>query len=108
MSKETIPQAKSIPLSEMVQSLREELQASMKQAQGESLRFQLEKVELDLQVEISWDVQADGGIRFGVLSIGASAGRTSGSTHTFKLTLLPVSSQGGDTLISGEASVRPE
>jgi hypothetical protein len=91
----------------MVQSLRTELQKSMEQAKGESLQFSLGQIELELNVEVSRELGGKGKIQFWVFSVGASASKTSGSTHTFRLTLLPVSRDGRTPLISGETTEKP-
>src|SRR5579859_1136058 len=98
----------SIPLSEMVQSLRAEVQDSIAQSKDQPLRFSVEKIELELNVEVTRDVGGQGKIQFWVLSGGASASQKSASKQTFRLTLLPVSADGGKPLISGETSERPE
>jgi hypothetical protein len=108
MPRQDVTTVETIPLAEMVESLRNELAKSRERARGEPLQFSVERIELELNVEVSRDMKGDGKIVFGVFSVGASASKSSSSTHTFRLTLIPVSSDGADTRISGETDVRPE
>ena len=85
------PNVTEIPLSLMLRTLRRELSASAKEARDEDLQFQLEGVELELKVTMSFAAGAEGGVKFWLVSLGAKSEHSGASTHTFKLRLRPVS-----------------
>jgi hypothetical protein len=83
-----------IPLSEMIETLRGELQKSQERGAGQAIAFQIDKVELQLKVAVSRKIKGEGGIAFWVIKAGASAEGAHDVTHEFKLTLTPVSESG--------------
>ena len=78
-----------VGLAEAVRALREELTTAMKTAAGEVLRFELGPVEMEFLLEVKKDAGGQGGVRFGVISLGGNASMSSGSTHRVKLSLTP-------------------
>lgn len=64
--------------------------AALEQGEGEEVRFALGPVELEFQVEVSNDAGVDGGVKFWVVSLGGRGTRSSGQTHTVRLSLSPV------------------
>ena len=91
-----------VGLAEAVRALREELTTAMRTAKGEVLRFELGPVEMEFLLEVKKDVGAQGGVRFYVVSLGAKANMSSGSTHRVKLSLTPKDALGQSPLISDE------
>lgn len=89
----------SIPLADMVEALRVELYDSMQRSQGQNLSFRVDKVELELVVEIEKKTEAKGGIKFWVVSADAGASGRHSQVHKFKLILEP-SFKGGKAQIS--------
>jgi hypothetical protein len=79
-----------IPLASAIRALRAELQAAVRSGDGEELRFALGPVELELQVEAASQGGGEAGIKFWLVSVGTKAGRSSGMTHTVRLSLTPV------------------
>ncbi len=88
-----------IGLADMIKTLRSELQTAQSGA-AEGIRFVAEKVELELQVELSRSGKAGGGIKFWVVSTEVGYEASTNSTHTFKLTLVPI-----DAATGGRAEV---
>lgn len=107
----------SVPIALAIQSLRQELSQAIVEGKEKDLRFELEPVELEFQVEVSWEtggsVEGKGGVKFGVISLGevsakAEANRSQGTTHTIKLTLNPVTSEGGKAKVSNQDVPDPD
>jgi hypothetical protein len=94
----------NIPLSEMVETLRQELQLSMKASEGKGLRFKVEKIEIELQVLVNRAKEAGAKIEFSVLSAEAKHARDRGFVHTFKLSL--VMDRPNQQLLSAETEAR--
>ena len=68
-------------------------------------------MELEFQVEVSWETSArgsaKGGVSFGIISLGEATGeaeakRLKERAHTIKLTLNPVTSQGSNVRVSDD------
>ena len=95
----------TIPLAEVVQELRRQLQQATKAAEGEDLRFTVEDLELELQVVVTKDVSAKAGFSFSVLlgqgSAEASAGYEKSLVQTVKIKLRPNPSNGKALNLSG-------
>jgi len=107
----------NIPIAKVIRSLRHELSQSIAEGDGQDLRFELGSVELEFQVEVSLDIEgktgAKGGVQIGVISLGevsgeAAATRSRGTTHTIKMTLNPVTENGGKVRVSAsDTTERP-
>jgi hypothetical protein len=92
-----------IPLADTIRALRAELNRAMVDGKDEEIRFELsEAVELDLQVQISYQGGAEAGIKFGVVSIGAKGEASTARTHTIKLKLMPELRSGGRVRVKDE------
>lgn len=98
-----------IPLSRAIQALRRELVAAVQEGEDQEVRFALGPIELEFQVELSREAGGEAGIKFWVVSLGGKGSRTSGTTHTVRLSLSPVlaSEAGRDIpLVVGSDQVR--
>jgi Trypsin-co-occurring domain 2 len=83
-----------VPLAGAIRQLRAELTEAMRQGKDEELRFALGDIELELQLEVSKEAKGDAGIRFWLVSLGASASASRASTHVMRLTLTPETTEG--------------
>lgn len=79
-----------VPLSNMIESLRVELQRSMARGAGQQVAFSIDKAELELKVAVSQKAKGGLGIAFWVVKAEAGAEGQRDFSHTFKLTLKPV------------------
>jgi Trypsin-co-occurring domain 2 len=100
-----------IPLASAIRALRAELQAAVRAGENEELRFALGPVELELQVEAACEGTLESGIKFWLVSVGAKGSRSSGATHTMRLSLTPVrvgalADDGRDVLVASELEER--
>jgi NTP-dependent ternary system trypsin peptidase co-occuring protein len=97
-----------IPLASAIGALRTEIVKAMHAAGAEDIRFALGPVELELQVEAAQEAGGEAGIKFWLVSIGGKGSRSSGTTHTVKLTLTPVRAAGGepDVLVASDLEER--
>jgi hypothetical protein len=94
----TVSDGSEIGLAEMIESLRRELQISLKEGKDQAVAFDVDKVELELKVLVSRKAKGEGGIAFWVLKAGASGEAGRDLSHTFKLTLAPVDVASGTRL----------
>lgn len=100
-----------VPLSRVVQGLRSELVEAVKAGEDEEIQFALGPVELEFEVAVEASAGVSGGVRFWVLSFGASGDRSSTDTQTVRLTLTPTrrrrgSSTSEDVLVSSDLEQR--
>lgn len=106
-----MPDPVPIPLASAIRALRTELQAAVRSSEGEELRFALGPVELELQVETASEGEGEAGIKFWLVSVGAKGSRSSGMTHTVRLSLTPVrvgadADEDRDVLVTSELEER--
>ncbi len=85
-----------IPLADVVGKLRQELVATIEAGEGEDLRFEVEDIEVEMQVVVtrggSGELGGEGGVELWV--IGKAGGKVSGQyessqIHKVKLKLRP-------------------
>jgi hypothetical protein len=77
----------SIPLSDFIRTLREELKKARDDGQGEDLRFEVGQIEVELAVEAHRKTDAGGGVQIYVLEAGAHEKMANVSTQRVKLSL---------------------
>jgi hypothetical protein len=95
---------KKIGLAEMIESLRTELEISLQKGANQAVAFDIDKVELELKVAIARKQQGKATIAFWVVNAGGGVEAGRDVTHTFNLTLLPVSGVTGERLKVGARS----
>lgn len=77
-------------LADTLKALRAELTESLQEATPNGIMFELGQTDVEFEVAITKDAGADGGIRFGVISFGASGKLANEATHRISLSLKPV------------------
>ncbi len=97
-----------VGLSEAIAALRGDLSTAWWDGQNGRVRFQVEPVELTLQVGVTGGIEGNAGIKWHILAIGGRKSHETTTTQTLKLTLKPViygddgaPLPAGDQLISG-------
>ena len=97
-----------IGLAEMIENLRSELETTLEKGKNHSVSFEVDKVELELKVGISRKFKGEGGVAFWVVKAGSNLEAGRDSTHTFKLTLVPVSASGGRLRVGSRSGEPPQ
>ncbi|GAA2910295.1 hypothetical protein Acy02nite_48830 [Actinoplanes cyaneus] len=93
-----------IPLARAIAELRAELQQAILDGAGEPLRFELDTVDLELQVTMTARGAAEAKVGlWSVLTAGTSADYSRGSVHKLTLKLSP--RHNGDKPLIGDRSV---
>ena len=91
-----------IALAEMIQELRNELQAAVKAGEGEEIRFALGEVTLEAQVEVTKEGSGKAGIKFWLAETEASGKAAKAVTQKVVLKLRPVDAEGGEIELADE------
>ena len=95
-----MPNAPFADLADTIRMLRAELTTAMADGEGEQLLFGLGPVDLELHLEITNETSGKGGIKFNILTIGASKSRGDANTHKITLRLNPVDAKGNPAHIA--------
>lgn len=97
----------NIELSEMLGELRKELSIAQSKGAGSDLKFQIEDIEIELQVATTSKVAGKAGIKILVCwDAEASAGIDKANTQKLKLKLKPVNAGDGSPYKAGGAGER--
>lgn len=97
----------SVELTDAISALRRQLGDALRVSEDEQVRFRLGPVELEFALTVKKDVHDDGGVRFGVVSLGVSGGAARDSVHRVKLTLQPIDAEGTDLEVRSRQTGRP-
>jgi Trypsin-co-occurring domain 2 len=97
-----------IPLADMIEALRAELYEAVSRSRTEAIRFGIEKLDVELSVQVSRSAEGSAGIKFWVVSAEAGAKASSTDTHKVHITLLPVDAAGKVITISSTTTAEPK
>jgi hypothetical protein len=89
-----------VPLAKAIEDLRAELLDALAAGQGKDLRFKLKPIELELNLAVTWKGEANAGVKFWVLELGAKGSAERAESHKLKLTLEPVDKNGNEFFVS--------
>ena len=105
---------KKLELAEVIKALRTELYQAKQNAEGESIRFNVDTVDVEFETTVEYvgTAEAGGKIKFYVFNVDAkgSAEYKNATTHKIKLSLKPVDETNinpangikGELLLSGD------
>ncbi len=95
-----------LALSAYIDNLRSELEAAMKSGENEELRFFIEKVDLEITVEIKEERDVNGKAKFKLFvfdsSVGGDLKHSAANTQTLKISLMPTMHGEKGINVSGE------
>lgn len=96
-----------VELATAIQVLRDQLAAARDTGQGQDIRFEVAKVEVEFAVEAKKVGGGGLGVKFGVISVDGKGERSSGATHRLRLELTPRDAQGQPFEVSGTVAELP-
>jgi hypothetical protein len=83
-----------IPLADLIDAIRAELEAAAVNARDRQLQFEVQDVQLEVNVTTTGTREAEGGLKVWVLTIGASGSRANMASHKVTLSLGAVAPDG--------------
>ncbi|MFB7370217.1 trypco2 family protein [Streptomyces sp. NPDC056222] len=93
-----------IQLADLLTSLRSEISRARLDAAGKDVRFRIDSIDLELQVAVEKSAEANAGMRFWVVSLGAKGAAKSAETHTVKISLAAETDTGAPVLTGDDVS----
>jgi hypothetical protein len=93
-----------IPLADLVDAIRAELETAAINARGQQLQFEVQDVQLEVEVATTGSREAHGGLKVWVLTVGAKGSKTNAATHKVTLNLGAVTSDGAKFRVSDVSS----
>jgi hypothetical protein len=97
----------SVELADAIAALRAQLGKALRAGKDEEVRFRLGPVELEFTLNVKKDIQAEGGVKFWVVSLGTHAGVSHDNQHRVKLSLQPIDGIGDELEVHAAQSSRP-
>lgn len=95
--------AKWLDVADAVAALRGQLAEAQLRAADDPIRFSVTEITMEFGLELVHSAKADGGLRFGVVSAGASGERARKATHTVTLKLAAHTPSGAAVDIGDDA-----
>lgn len=89
-----------VGLAEAVERLRAEFELAREMSEGKQLRFEIGDVEMEFHVSVRRDGSGEGGVRLGVVTLGAKGSIGDERTHKLKVLLRPQDEEGRPARIS--------
>ncbi|MGH7494799.1 MAG: trypco2 family protein [bacterium] len=89
-----------IELAEAVAHLRTQLQAAIKEGEGQELRFVLQEINVELKCSLTREAGVSGGVKFWVVDAKTKGTLGDETVQTIRLKLTPAGKDGGQTLLS--------
>jgi hypothetical protein len=95
-----------IPLADLVDAIRAELETAAINARGKQLQFEVQDIQLEVEVATTGAREAEGGLKVWVLTIGAKGSKTNADTHRVTLNMGAMASDGSKFRVS-DVSPKP-
>lgn len=93
-----------IELADLLTSLRSEINRARINATGEDVRFRIDSIDLEVQVEVEKTGEGNAGVKFWVLTAGGKETARSAQTHVVKLSLTAETAAGDPVKTSDDVS----
>lgn len=93
-----------IPLADLIDAIRGELETAARNARGRQLQFAVEDVKLEVDVTTTGTRGAEGGLKVWAITIGASGSRANTASQRVTLSLSAVGPDGARFQVSDVSS----
>jgi Trypsin-co-occurring domain 2 len=95
-----------IALADLVNAVRAELETAAVKARDQQLQFEVQDVQLEVEVTITGTREVEGGVKVWVLTLDTKGSKVNAATHKVTLNLSPVTAEGTKFRVS-DLSARP-
>lgn len=95
-----------IPLADLVNAVRAELETAALDARNQQLQFEVQDVQLEVDVTTTGTREVGGGVQVWVLTVGAKGSKANAATQKVTLRMSAVTQEGTKFRVS-DASSRP-
>ncbi|GIF25429.1 hypothetical protein BJ973_003706 [Actinoplanes tereljensis] len=89
-----------VPLADLIDAVRAELQVAALRARDEDLQFEVNDVQLEVEIATTGTKGGEGGLKIWVINIGAKGEKSNASTQRVTLSLGPVTRDGTKFTVS--------
>lgn len=89
-------------LKETLEALRIEISESILLSEGKEIRFEMGKIELEMQVVIEKSKEGKGGVKFWVVEMGGGMAAKDSITHKIKIPFTPIWKDGKPVLTASD------
>jgi len=100
-----MPSTDTIPLSDLIAHLREELSQALIEGKSETTKFEIQEIGLELSVAVTKKLDGKGGVNFGVVTFDASSAIDQVKTQKISLKLKPRT--GWEKMLISDMAVNP-
>lgn len=83
-----------IALADLVDAVRAELETASVNARNQQLQFEIQDIQLEVEVTTTGTREVEGGVKVWVMTMGAKGSKTNVGTHKVSLNLSPVTAEG--------------
>jgi hypothetical protein len=97
-------QEQGIPLADLIEAVRDEMEEAAARARHRRLQFEVQDLQLEVEVATTGTKGVDGGLKLWVLTAGAKASRENAATQKVSIKLSAVSPDGSRFRVSDLAS----
>lgn len=92
-----------VELADVISRVREELEVAQRRGRASGMRFRVERVNLEFEVQVRRETGGKGGLRIGVVTAEAGRTKANDTTHRIQVELQPWSrDDGGPVDVGGE------
>jgi lipopolysaccharide export system protein LptA len=92
----------AVGLADWIEQLRTELEAATKAGVGKRVVFEVDQIELEMELTVTSEKSANGGLKFWVLTANGAAKYGNGAKQRVKLSLTPKDYTGVDLQIADD------
>jgi len=97
-----------IPLADMIEALRYEISEAVSRSKGQTIRFGVQKIDLELSLQVSRSGSGKAGVKFWVVSAEATGTASATNVHKVSISLQPVDEKGRAILVSDRSMEEPK
>src|SRR3954462_4508830 len=92
-----------LELAALIDAVRSEMQTAAARGRGQALQFEVQEVNLDVEVTATVAKEASGGIKIWVLTAGGKASKADAATHRINVRMTAIDDEGNGVQVADAA-----